>query len=196
VAASLDDMASRARLSALLPQLRLRATRLIDESTSLSPTSYDPERTTSSGGASLWLEARTTWSLDRLLFANEEVRIERMHHQLRDEATVLRRRVLDQLFRWQAARVAMADPMIAPRACVELWLEAEQAAIVLDVETAGWFAKWRALRAIAPVDCEADVVAPEVDLRDMDPAPAESSDDATDRRSGKRGARARQTNAR
>ncbi|RLB57700.1 MAG: hypothetical protein DRI90_17680, partial [Deltaproteobacteria bacterium] len=99
----LDDLASRARWSALLPKVRLRATRLIDESNSLSPTSYDANRITSSGGASLWLEARTTWSLDRLLFAQEEVPIERLRQKLRDDRSETASRVLDLLFSWQRA---------------------------------------------------------------------------------------------
>src|SRR5690606_33800397 len=76
--AQLDDLDSRARWSGLMPRLRLRATRLVDESSSLSPTSYDANRTTESGGTSLWLEARATFQLDRLVFADEELRILRM----------------------------------------------------------------------------------------------------------------------
>src|SRR5690606_41297240 len=57
--ARLDALASRARTSALLPELRLRATRAVDESESLSPTEYDPLRRTASGGTSTWFEARS-----------------------------------------------------------------------------------------------------------------------------------------
>ena len=59
----LDGLASRSRSSATLPELRLRAMRVIDEDEALSPTEYDPSRTTLSGGSSTWLEARATWKL-------------------------------------------------------------------------------------------------------------------------------------
>jgi len=154
VSADLDGMASRARWSAVLPRLRLRATRLIDESSSLSPTSYDPRRTTSSGGASLWLEARTTWELNRLVFASEEVRIERMQHRVRDEAQDIQRRIVSTLLDWQGTRARMMQPTVHPEQCFELWLEIQQFAISLDVDTGGWFRKWRARRGIAPVSCD------------------------------------------
>ncbi|MBW2453389.1 MAG: hypothetical protein JRI68_02710 [Deltaproteobacteria bacterium] len=149
----LDDLASRARWSALLPQVRLRATRLIDESASLSPTSYDANRTTASGGSSLWLEARTTWSLDRLVFAQEEVPIERLRDKLRDDHAQTRRRVLDLLFRWQRASYRVIDPLAHPDQCPVAWLEEQQRAAELDVATDGWLTRWRAEQVLEPVLC-------------------------------------------
>lgn len=151
---ALDDLAARARWSAVLPQVRLRATRLVDESVSLSPTSYDADRTTSRGGASLWLEARTTWSLDRLLFADDEVRIERIQRQVADDARDLRERVVRDLFRWQRARVRVLDPAISYDACVEHWLDMSELEVSLDVITGGWFSRWRARRGIVAPACE------------------------------------------
>jgi hypothetical protein len=158
----LDDLATRARWSALLPQLRLRATRLIDESNSLSPTSYDANRITSSGGASLWLEARTTWSLDRLLFASEEVPIERLRQKQHDDRAEASRRVLDLLFRWQRAAYAVSDPQAHPDQCPSAWLKEQQLAAALDVKTGGWLTRWRNERGQEPIGC-ADWEA--VDLR-------------------------------
>ncbi len=76
----LDGLGSRARVSAALPELMLRATRSTDQSLRLSPderdvTVYDYTRT---GGADLLLEARATWNLDRLVFADEELGVERL----------------------------------------------------------------------------------------------------------------------
>lgn len=150
----LDDLASRARWSAALPQVRLRATRLVDESVSLSPTSYDAERTTSSGGASLWLEARTTWSLDRLVFADDEVRIERIQRQVADDVRALRERVVVDLFRWQRARVRVRDPALSYEQCVEHWLDMAELEVSLDVVTAGWLSRWRAARGVPSLTCE------------------------------------------
>ncbi len=148
-----DGLASRARWSALLPRLRLRATRLVDESTSVSPTSYDPGRTTASGGASLWLEARTTWQLDRLVFASEEARIERLRMAHAQRAQRLRREVLDMLYRWRAALLKVRDPTLDSQACLEAELEAMHAAASLDVVTDGWFSEWRARSGMPTPDC-------------------------------------------
>jgi hypothetical protein len=155
--AHLDDLATRARWSALLPELRLRATRLMDESSSLSPTSYDAERTTSSGGASLWLEARTTWRLDRLAFAEEEVRLVRHRDQLRAERERAIRRVLGLLFAWQRAAFRTRDPSATPEQCFEAWLSEQQLELELDVVTDGWFARWRAKQRLATPSCESDI---------------------------------------
>lgn len=148
-----DGLASRARWSALLPRLRLRATRLVDESTSLSPTSYDPSRTTASGGASLWLEARTTWQLDRLVFASEEARIERLRMAHAKRAQRLRQQVLDLLHRWRAALLKVRDPALDTQACLEAELDAMHAAASLDVITDGWFSDWRARSGTPSPDC-------------------------------------------
>jgi hypothetical protein len=168
--AELDELASRARWSGVLPKVRLRVTRLIDESSSLSPTSYDPSRITSKGGASLWLEARTTWTLDRLVFADKEVALERLQLRLLGEANHLRRRVLDMLFRWQEARLRTTDPMLEPNECFDLWLEAEELGVVLDVETGGWFSKWRVKRGVAPIVCDHE---PPVEVIDVAPQPTD-----------------------
>ena len=81
-----------------------------DQTQALSPTEYDPGRVTASGGASFWLEARATWRLDRLVFADDEVALERV----RDERAAARQklvdRVLDLLFAWQRALAVRDDP--------------------------------------------------------------------------------------
>jgi hypothetical protein len=149
----LDDMATRARYSALLPTTTLRVTRLIDESVSLSPTSYDAERTTEKGGASLWLEGRATWSLDRLVFADEEVRLEQLEQQMQERSERRAARVLELLFGWQREVYAMHDPALDTSKCVHSWLMQQQLAAALDVETGGWFARWRARRRVHEPAC-------------------------------------------
>src|SRR5690242_8947790 len=108
-------MATRARWSAALPTLRLRALRLTSETASAVPTAYDPTRITSSGGASLWLEARASWALDRALFSEEEVRLARIARDIEAERGRLERRVLDLL--WLAGRGAGAvrSDLVVPR---------------------------------------------------------------------------------
>lgn len=152
---ALDGMATRARYGSLLPTLRLRATRLVDESTSLSPTSYDADRTTSRGGASLWLEARATWNLDRLVFASEEPRVSRIRLSFASDERKASRRVVEQLFAWQRAVFAMHDPTRSVGGCIEAWLTAQELAATLDLATGGWFAKWSRGKAGPMPECVA-----------------------------------------
>jgi hypothetical protein len=168
----LDGLASRARWSALLPHLRVRATQLLDESSSLSPTAYDPNRTTASGGASLWLEGRASWSLDRLVFATEEVRLERLRQQIAARRARLQGHALQLLFEWQRAVARLADPWLDPAECLAHELSAQQRSIELDVLTAGWFGRYRRSRRRlhATARCA-------IDLGDQ-PPPSASADSA------------------
>jgi hypothetical protein len=67
-------LARRARLAALLPQLRLRADRGLQQDLSLSSTAAS-DRTNTSLGDDLSFGAALTFDLDRLVFAPEEVRL-------------------------------------------------------------------------------------------------------------------------
>ena len=142
--ARLEGLAGRARAGALLPELRLRVTRLVDDSESLSPTEYDPGRTTASGGTSLWLEARATWRLDRLVFADEEIAIERLRADRAEAEARLTARVLDLLFAWQRARALEARLDLAPDERLAASLKVLECEAALDVATDGWFTRWRA----------------------------------------------------
>ncbi|MRG95241.1 hypothetical protein [Polyangium spumosum] len=144
--ARIDRVASRARASALLPELRLRVTRLLDEARALAPTEYDPERVTASGGSSLWLEARATFKLDRLVFADEEVALERLREERAAARHKLEARVLDALFAWQRARVVRDDPAEDPEARARAELAVMEAEATLDVLTGGFWSRWKTSR--------------------------------------------------
>ena len=64
--ARLDSLVSRARSSAVLPELRLRLARTIDESGRLTVTDADPDRYTAAGGATNWFEARVSFRLESI----------------------------------------------------------------------------------------------------------------------------------
>lgn len=137
--ARLDDVSTRARVSGLVPELRLRVARVVDEDQSLSPTEYDPERITASGGSSVWIEGRATFRLERLVFADEEVALEKM----RAERHKLERDIADDVLKsfalWQraSALLARADLDDETREKLEIELSVEQTR--LDVLTDGWF---------------------------------------------------------
>ena len=154
--ARLDALASRARTSALLPELRLRATRAIDESESLAPTEYDPLRRTATGGTSTWLEARATFKLDRLVFADDEIAVEKLRVERTAERARLVAKVLELLEMWQRARSSEADPDAKSDARLRAAITAATAEASLDVLTDGWFSRaigaerGRARAAVAP----------------------------------------------
>jgi len=144
--ARIDALAARARISALLPELRLRVTRSLDESQTVSPTEYDPTRTTASGGSGLWLEARATFRLDRLVFADEEVALERTRRERSEAQSKLIARVLALLFAWQRAATLERDAGASPEEQLASMLARVEAEVELDVVTGGWFSRSRAGR--------------------------------------------------
>jgi hypothetical protein len=142
-----DRLASRSRTSSLLPELRLRVTRQLDDSQVLSPTEYDPDRVTATVKASWWFEARATFRLDKLVFADEEVALERMREERVEAAKKLRERVLTLLFAWQKALRLREDPAAEPDLQTKAGFEVIEAEVTLDVLTGGWFSRWKIARS-------------------------------------------------
>jgi len=135
----LDSLASRARASALLPELRLRAARNTDQALRWVPTTDDPSRITQADGAGLVLEVSATFRLDRLLFAREELTVERVRQQAGEERLKLEARVQSALLGlFRAHQLGCAgepdDPKAAGQVIKGLELFQE-----LDNLTAGWF---------------------------------------------------------
>lgn len=135
----LSSLAARARSSAAFPELGLRTLHSSGQTLRLTPTSDDPYRYVQAGTSELALEARLTWHLDRLVFADEEVPVERLQHE-RDAAE---RRLIDdvlgRLLAWQRGRTRAADANLDPEQRQTAELEALGAAVELDVLTGGWF---------------------------------------------------------
>ncbi|HTM45704.1 MAG TPA: hypothetical protein VL137_12150 [Polyangiaceae bacterium] len=143
----LDSMRARARSSAALPELRLGAGRSTDQSLRLTPTVTDPYRYTQAGGAGLWLEARVSWRLDRLLFAREELAVERLARDQDQVRWKCVRAVIDALFAWQKALIEEADPLLSPEQQQLAQLRALRAAAEVDALTGGWF--WGKMAAVS-----------------------------------------------
>lgn len=136
----LDGLATRARVSALLPEVRVRIGHDIDQGESLAPTEYDPGRVTATGATSLWVEGRATFQLDRLVFADEEVQIERLRADRAKEERALTERILGLVEKWQAAELVMSDPgIVDPDVRAKAEVARIGAECALDVLTAGWF---------------------------------------------------------
>lgn len=139
-----DGMASRARASGLVPELRLRAARLWDESVRADLLPADAYRSSGTASANLWLEARATFRLDRLAFADEELAIARLRADRSAAAERLTLRVATALGQWQRAwahaRIAKDEGLESLDAALRL----AECEAVLDALTGGWFAGWRA----------------------------------------------------
>lgn len=143
--ARLASLDSRARWSALLPELRLRAARATDESLRLNPTISDPYRYTRDGGTDVVLEARLSWGLSGLLFSSPEISVERIRLQRAARRDEIRRQVLKALFEWQRARVLAHDAAALAEERQAAALTQLEAELTLNVLTGGWFP-----RAVVP----------------------------------------------
>lgn len=137
----LDDLATRSRASGLLPELRMRVAHVVNDTASLSPTAYDPERLTASAGTSLWLEGRATFRLDRLLRGDDEPAIERLRLDRERQRRALEDRALEVLALWRRARAKLDDPGADDRARLMAEADVAVAEATLDVLTAGWFSR-------------------------------------------------------
>lgn len=155
-AEQVDLLAARAHRAALLPELRLRVSRTMDEGQTLSPTEYDPLRRTATGGTGLWLEARATWRLDRLLFADEELALERLREHRAEQQARLTARVLERLFLWQRSMALADDGAASPEEQLAARLHTLEAEAELDLLTGGWFSAWRASAAAREIDAEGE----------------------------------------
>jgi hypothetical protein len=147
----LDDLVSRARTSAWLPETRMRAMRLWTDTNNVTTlASTDTANFYDAAGANLVFELRLTWRFDRLLYAGDEPTIERVRLERQDARTRVATRVLEVLFTWQRARVAAAEAPAGSRELVEAHLRVAEAVATLDVLTGGWFSASQAAEAGNP----------------------------------------------
>jgi hypothetical protein len=137
--ARLSGLSDRARSSAWLPELKFRAGRNSDQTLRLTPTTDDPDRWALSGGSGFRLEGEVRWQFDRVVFASEEVPIERMRLVFEQQRQKGILEVLDWVFRWQIAMMRRSDPEASPSDRLQAVLSAEQTAAALDVLSGGWF---------------------------------------------------------
>lgn len=140
----LQQMKSRARLSSLLPETRLRYGRDWGQSYRITPVTDDSYRLNESNTGARTVEARLMWKLDRLVFADEELPIERFALQKQQERGRLAGQVLKALFEWERARLATLDPSLDGSELLEATVREAESMTLVDVLTAGWFSSWLA----------------------------------------------------
>ncbi len=134
---ALTDLASRARASALAPEVRLRAYRGIDVGARIYRTDDLADKATTSDAAQTLFEARLSWRLDRAVFADEEVAIERIRLERADLKQKVTMRVIEFLLKWQRARRASSDPNLLDAERDEAAVVALETLLALDAITGG-----------------------------------------------------------
>lgn len=134
-----DALSARARASALLPELRLRAVRNTDQALRWVPSTDDPYRVTQADGAGLILEASATFRLDRLVFAHEELMVERLRLRAAAARLKLEGRVQQALIGLVRAHERACRDGVDDDTRLEQGLKALELVQELDVLTAGWF---------------------------------------------------------
>jgi hypothetical protein len=148
------SMSLRARTSAVLPEVSVRVSRGWDSSFRLLPTDTDPYRTQQVNGSSQWLEGRLSWKLDRALFSDEEIPVERLRIRRVEERSRIATRVLRELFEWQRASIMEQDPVLSSDEHLTAMIRRMEAEASLDVMTGGWFSGWL---TSSPVEGAADI---------------------------------------
>jgi hypothetical protein len=148
--ARIDAMIARSRLSAILPETRLRVMQVFQDGE--HTTSYVDEAGTvvDTVGTTTTVEARLTWRFDRLLFADDEPTLERIRLEREEARNRIGARVLELLFAWQRAMLDAAGSDAGSRAEQDAALRQTQAEISLDVLTGGWFGVQPTVRAHRP----------------------------------------------
>jgi hypothetical protein len=139
----IDAMITRARESAALPETRLRIMKVFDDSSQVGVIPTDTS-TYDIAGANLYLEARFTWRLDRLLYADDEPTLERTRIERHDARERVSTKVIDVLFQWQRAIIAKRGALAASKELIDATLRMAEAEAALDVLTGGWFGAWLA----------------------------------------------------
>jgi len=137
-AREMDSAATRARTSAVLPEIRLRAARSRDAALRLAPTVDDPYHASLADGDGVLVEAQATFRLNRLIFADEEVPLERLRIERERIDERLEARVLARVVAWHRA---LSHEWSAPDAETRgrAALARTDAELELDALTDGWF---------------------------------------------------------
>jgi hypothetical protein len=156
----LADLAHRARVSAVLPELRLKVNRTTGQTVRLSPTLDDPSRIEGSGDASMLYEARATWRLDRLVFADDEVTLERVRADRNDQRAKQTQRVIELISQWRKAVGRQIDPLTTSTEKLDAEAVIAATSAGLDALTAGEWSRQRRERGVDLADSRNEIKNP------------------------------------
>jgi hypothetical protein len=134
----LSDMARRSRVSGLVPELHLRAMR-VQDTTARVDTRSDTAKASGTVGEDLWLEARLSFRLDRLVYADEETGLHRLRLEVLQGKRLVTQRVIELLqkvLRAQADAEASVDGSPEGRDAQE---QLTEHGLALDLLTDGFY---------------------------------------------------------
>lgn len=137
--ADLDDLASRARWSAWLPELQLKGGRNTDQTLRLTPTDTEPDRYQVVGGDGVRYEGQVRWSFSQLVFARDELAVARLRGALETEKRKRQQQAMEGLSKWFAAWVVLDAEGVEPQERFEAWVAESAQRAELDWLTHGWF---------------------------------------------------------
>ena len=132
------QLQTRARASALLPDLRVRALATAANARDyvsgttgdVSTTFYPPSQL---------VEGSVVFHLDRLVYSGQEPRLERLRLERIEARAHLTQRVIDELSRWSRACADEAESPAGTDSHADAGARRRNAAMALDVWTGGWF---------------------------------------------------------
>jgi hypothetical protein len=135
-----DALQTRARVSALLPDLRVRgletaanARDYVSGTTGdVSTTFYPPSQL---------VEGSLVFHLDRLVYSGQEPRLERLRLERIEARAHLTQRVIEELSRWARACADEAESPAGTDQHADAAARRANAAMALDVWTGGWFSR-------------------------------------------------------
>jgi hypothetical protein len=137
----LQDLASRARNSAWLPELQVKGGRNTDETLRLTPTEAEPDRYQLVGGAGVRFEGQIKWSFNQLVFARDELAVARLQGALETEKRKRQHHAMDVLGKWLHAWVVLGDRSQTPGLRLKAWIDERASRAELDWVSQGWFSR-------------------------------------------------------
>jgi len=138
--AEIEHLATRARASALLPEVRVMA-----KGTSAGPKDYISDTgtvATSYFGPSYSIEGTLTFHLERLVYSGQEARLERLRLERVEARTRITQKVIDDIARWSKATAEERDSPEGTDQHADATARRVAAQMALDVWTAGWFSAY------------------------------------------------------
>jgi hypothetical protein len=135
----IERMATRARASAFLPEVRVMA-----KGTSAGPKDYISDTgtvATSYFGPSYSIEGSLTFHLERLAYSGQEARLERLRLERIEARTRITQKVIDEIARWSKATAEERDSPDGTDQHADATARRVAAQMALDVWTAGWFSE-------------------------------------------------------
>ncbi len=133
----IDRMATRARMSALLPEFRVRGQ---GNTGGLRDYYSDTgSMTTTYLGPSALVEGSLTFHFEKLAYSGQEARLERLRLERIEARSRITQRVIDEIAHWSKATAEERDSPEGTDAKSDATARRVAAQMALDVWTAGWF---------------------------------------------------------